>query len=135
VFVPLVLMPTSGGLRRVFGLFPSVRAGMLATGVAAAIGFAVNDSGIAVPAFFAALAVPLAVATTLRTLAGARSGVLGTHRAGTYRAGAGSGRPHESETSHPDSADRQNSKQQDAVDGAMQPVGSPPAAGLEDGDR
>ncbi|MDQ1658038.1 MAG: hypothetical protein QOD41_3121, partial [Cryptosporangiaceae bacterium] len=76
VFVPLVLMHSTGGMRRVFGLYPCVRAGLLATAVAAAIGFAVNDSGVALPAFAVALAVPLAVATTLRVRAGAAHGVL-----------------------------------------------------------
>jgi hypothetical protein len=81
VFVPLVLMHGTGGMRRVFGLYPSVRAGMIATVIAAVIGFAVNDSGIAVPAFAAALAVPLAVVTTLRVRAGASRGILFAPRA------------------------------------------------------
>jgi hypothetical protein len=76
VFIPLVLMHGSGGMRRVFGLYPCVRAGLYATGVAAAIGFAANDSGVAVPAFAAALAVPLAIVTTLRVRAGASQGIL-----------------------------------------------------------
>ncbi len=75
VFIPLVLMRRSGGLRRVFGLYPTVRAAMGAVLIVAAIGFAVNDSGIAVPAFVAALAVPLTVATALRVLAHARRGL------------------------------------------------------------
>jgi hypothetical protein len=76
VFVPLVLMHSTGGMRRVFGLYPCVRAGLVATAVAATIGFAVNDSGVAVPAFAAALAMPLAVVTTLRVRAGAAHGIL-----------------------------------------------------------
>jgi hypothetical protein len=72
VFVPVVLLRRSGGLRRVFGLYPTVRAGMIGVVVVAGLGFAVNDSGIAVPAFVAALAIPLVVATTLRVMAGAR---------------------------------------------------------------
>jgi hypothetical protein len=75
VFVPLVLLHATGGLRRVVGLFVCVRAGLIASVVVAAIGFAVNDSGIAVPAFVAALAVPLAVVTTVRVTASARRGV------------------------------------------------------------
>ncbi len=76
VFVPLVLLRRSGGLRRVFGIYPTVRAAMSGVAVMAIIGFAVNDSGIAIPAFVAALAVPLAVATTLRVRAEASKGVL-----------------------------------------------------------
>ncbi len=75
VFIPMVLMRRSGGLRRVFGLYPTVRAATIAVMVVAALGFAVNDSGIAVPAFVAALAVPLVVTTALRVLAGAGRGV------------------------------------------------------------
>jgi hypothetical protein len=75
VFLPMVLMRRSGGLRRVFGLYPTVRAAMIAVLVMAGVGFAVNDSGVAVPAFVAALAVPLVVATALRVLAHAGRGV------------------------------------------------------------
>lgn len=80
LFVPLVLLRTSGGLRRVFGVFPCVRAGAFATVVMAGIGFAVNDSGIAVPAFVVALAVPLAISVTLRVSASARQGIGGNSR-------------------------------------------------------
>ncbi|HEV2087253.1 MAG TPA: hypothetical protein VGR21_02965, partial [Cryptosporangiaceae bacterium] len=73
LFVPLVLFGP-GGLRRVHGLYPCLRAGFTGTAVAAGIGFAVNDSGIAVPAFAAMVAVPLAVAVTLRVGASAGQG-------------------------------------------------------------
>jgi hypothetical protein len=84
VFLPVVLLRRSGGLRRVFGLYPTVRAGMIGVMVVAALGFAVNDSGIAVPAFAASLAVPLAVATTLRVMAGARRGIIPGNGAAGY---------------------------------------------------
>lgn len=76
VFVPLVLMRRSAGLWRVFGLHPTVRAGALGVLVAAVLGFALNDSGIAVPAFVAALVVPLLIVTILRVLAEATRGTV-----------------------------------------------------------
>ena len=74
VFVPVVLLMPTGRLRRVLGLYPAVRAGLIGLAVAAGLGFLVNDSGIAVPAFAAMVAVPLAIALTIRVaLAGQRS--------------------------------------------------------------
>jgi hypothetical protein len=64
-----VLLRPVGGLRRVFALYPGVRAGFAGVVVASLVGFAVNDSGIAVPAFAAAVAVPLAIAIALRVAA------------------------------------------------------------------
>ncbi len=75
VFVPLILLRRSAGLRRTFGLYPCVRAGALAIVVYSVIGLAVNDSGIAVPAFTLTVALPLMVATTLRVLGGVSVGV------------------------------------------------------------
>jgi hypothetical protein len=92
IFVPLVLLRRSGGLRRVFGLYPTVRAAMIGVVVVAVIGFAVNDSGVAVPAFVAALAVPLAVCSTLRVRADARRGIpVSTAEAARYVLFAGAG--------------------------------------------
>jgi hypothetical protein len=68
------LLRPVGGLRRVFALYPGVRAGFAGTAVAALLGFAVNDSGIAVPAFAAAVAVPLAIAVAMRVAAHGRPG-------------------------------------------------------------
>jgi hypothetical protein len=70
----LVLLRPVGGLRRVFALYPGVRAGFAGTTVAAVLGFALNDSGIAVPAFAAAVAVPLAIAVAMRVAAHGRPG-------------------------------------------------------------
>jgi hypothetical protein len=75
VFVPVVLLRPGGLLRRVYGLYPSVRAASIGILVAAIIGFGVNDSGIAVPALMVAVAVPLAVAAAL---AAGRRAVRGT---------------------------------------------------------
>ncbi len=81
LFVPLVLFGP-GGLRRVHGLYPCIRAGFTGTAVAAGIGFAVNDSGVAVPAFAAMVAVPLAIAVALRVAATAGQGTRPRHPAG-----------------------------------------------------
>jgi hypothetical protein len=69
VLIVFVLLRPVGGLRRVFALYPGVRAGFAGVTVASVVGFAVNDSGIAVPAFAAAVAVPLAIAVALRVAA------------------------------------------------------------------
>lgn len=45
---------------------PAWRAGLLATGLASAVGFAVNDSGPAVPAMALTVAVPATIAVVLR---------------------------------------------------------------------
>ena len=66
VLLVLVLLRPVGGLRRVFALYPGVRAGFAGVAVASVVGFAVNDSGIAIPAFAVAVTVPLAVAVAIR---------------------------------------------------------------------
>jgi hypothetical protein len=70
----MVLLRPIGGLRRVFALYPGVRGGFAGTTVAALLGFALNDSGIAVPAFAAAVAVPLAIAVAMRVAAHGQPG-------------------------------------------------------------
>ncbi|MFB9323400.1 hypothetical protein [Cryptosporangium minutisporangium] len=73
VFVTFVLLVPTGRLRRVLGLYPAVRAGLVGLLVAAVLGFGLNDSGVAVPAFAVMVAVPLAIALTIRVaLAGQR---------------------------------------------------------------
>ncbi|MGH3544943.1 MAG: hypothetical protein ACRDPW_03320, partial [Mycobacteriales bacterium] len=67
-FVIFIAWRRGAGLRRLLGIYPCLRAGMLAVLFAAAFGFVANDSGIAVPAFMAVLAVPLVIATALRVL-------------------------------------------------------------------
>lgn len=57
----LVVRPP-GPLCRAFEAVPALRAGLLALGVASAIGFAVNDSGAAVPALALTVAAPATVA-------------------------------------------------------------------------
>ena len=53
-------------LAEVLKAAPAWRAGLIATGLASAIGFAVNDSGAAVPAMALTVAVPATLAVVLR---------------------------------------------------------------------
>lgn len=71
-FVTYVLArPTSWGSRamqRSYDQVPTLRAGLVALLVTLAIGFAVNDSGVAIPAVGATLAVPLIVSVSVAVL-------------------------------------------------------------------
>lgn len=69
VLVLLVLRPPEP-LRRAFADVPALRAGLLALGVASAVGFVVNDSGAAVPALAITVALPATVAVTCGVAAG-----------------------------------------------------------------
>lgn len=72
LFVIYVLArPTSWGaraLQRSYDRLPTLRAGLIALVVALGIGFLINDSGTAIPAVGATVAVPLMVAIAARTL-------------------------------------------------------------------
>ena len=57
-----------GGLKRVFGLYPSVRAALIGITVAAVIGGLVDGAGLVVAGAAAATAVPVAALATLRVL-------------------------------------------------------------------
>lgn len=85
LFVAYVLArPTSWGsrsLQRSFDAAPTFRPGLVALFLVLAIGFAVNDSGVAIPAVGATLAVPLIVSVSVgylleeaRTTAPTRAG-------------------------------------------------------------
>lgn len=63
--VYLVLRPP-GPLATAFAKAPAWRSGLLAIGLASAIGFAVNDSGAAVPAMALVVALPATAAVVLR---------------------------------------------------------------------
>ncbi len=67
-FIVLVAWRRGAGMRRVLGIYPCLRAGLLAVLFASVFGFAANGSGVAVPAFMAMLTMPLLIATTLRVL-------------------------------------------------------------------
>jgi hypothetical protein len=58
----------AGPLRRSFGRVPLLRQGLIAVLVTWVIGFALNDSGAAIPAVGGTLALPLVLAVALRTL-------------------------------------------------------------------
>lgn len=72
LFVAYVLArPTSWGARgmqRAYTAMPTLRAGLVALVVTLTIGFLINDSGTAIPAVGATVAVPLIVATLARAL-------------------------------------------------------------------
>jgi len=57
-----------GGLGQALKSRPQLRGGLIATAVMAVIGFAVNDSGIAIPAMALAVAVPVAVMVAVETV-------------------------------------------------------------------
>ena len=63
--VYLVVRPPSP-LQQAFSAAPAWRAGLLALGLACAIGFAVNDSGAAIPALALVVALPATIAVVLR---------------------------------------------------------------------
>jgi hypothetical protein len=71
-FVIYVLArPTSWGsraLQRSFDRAPTLRPGLIALAITLTIGFAINDSGTAIPAVGATVAVPLIVTVSVRTL-------------------------------------------------------------------
>jgi hypothetical protein len=69
LFVFFVLYQHWGGLRRLFGLYPAVRATMAGLAVAAGLGGMVNGAGLVVVGAAAATAVPLITLTSLRALA------------------------------------------------------------------
>ena len=63
LLVLVVLRPKQMGIRNLAGAYeaePALRPGLVACLVTAVLGFAVNDSGIIVPAVALAVAVPLA---------------------------------------------------------------------------
>jgi len=65
LFVALLLYGPWSGLRRALALHPGARTGLVGALTVAVVGAAVNDSGIAVSAFVAAAAVPLALVLAL----------------------------------------------------------------------
>ena len=59
----------ANALQRAFDRSPVLRAGLLSGLVMWVIGFALNDSGTAIPAVSATLAIPLVIATSISALA------------------------------------------------------------------
>lgn len=72
VFVIVILArPTSWGsrsLQRSYEAIPTLRPGLIALLITMTIGFAINDSGVAIPANGAIIAVPLIIAVSVRVL-------------------------------------------------------------------
>ncbi|HVE98971.1 MAG TPA: hypothetical protein VNA12_07310 [Mycobacteriales bacterium] len=66
-FLAFVLLKPWGGLRRALERTPALRAGLVSVLVMALVGFAANDSGVAVPALALTLAIPIALTTSVRT--------------------------------------------------------------------
>lgn len=64
-FTIFVLLRPRGRLRSMFDTHPELRAGLTAALILNVVGFAVNDSGVAIPAMGLGIAVPYALATVL----------------------------------------------------------------------
>lgn len=85
LFVIYVLArPTSWGSRglgKSFDKAPTLRAGLIALVITLSVGFLINDSGTAIPAVGATVAVPLIVSVVVRNLEEDLRSVAGTRRA------------------------------------------------------
>jgi len=66
-FLAFVLLKPWGGLRRALDRTPALRAGLVSVLVMGIVGFAANDSGVAVPALALTLAIPIALTVSVRT--------------------------------------------------------------------
>ncbi len=66
LFVAQVVLRPRGPVAEAFERAPEWRAGLIATLVMSLVGFAVNDSGVAVPALALTIAVPAAIAVAVR---------------------------------------------------------------------
>jgi hypothetical protein len=75
--VVLALHRPAGGLRRALDALPVLRSGFIAVLVMSLFGFVFNDSGVAVPALALTVAVPLALATSMRYADGAQGAASG----------------------------------------------------------
>ena len=70
-FVAFLALRRTGFLARLQGRVPGVRAGLLGSLVVGVLGFALNDSGVAVPAMMFGIVLPWVIWLLLRTGAGA----------------------------------------------------------------
>ncbi|GIF75564.1 hypothetical protein [Asanoa siamensis] len=68
VLLWVVLLRHWGGLRRAYGLYPSVRAGAIGIGVAVLLGGLLGGTGLELAGAAAAVAMPMAALTALRVL-------------------------------------------------------------------
>jgi len=88
LFTYILARPTSplaAPMRRPFASIQLLRPGLIALMVIWVIGFALNDSGAAIPAVGATLALPLVIAIALRTLEDERAARPATTRASRLR--------------------------------------------------
>jgi len=69
LFIFFVLLQHWGGLRRLFGIYPALRAGIAGLSVAALLGGVLNGAGLTVAGAAAAIALPLVTLAALRALA------------------------------------------------------------------
>ncbi|MGH3711910.1 MAG: hypothetical protein ACRDT4_00355 [Micromonosporaceae bacterium] len=69
LFGGLVLLRPSGGLLRVYGLYPAIRAALIGSGIAAALGGLVDGAGVVVVGAATATVLPLTILLCLRALA------------------------------------------------------------------
>jgi hypothetical protein len=83
VFVFFVLLRPWGGLKRLFGIYPALRASVVGAAVAALLGGLLNGAGLGVAGAAAATTLPLVALASLRVLAHAdeRTGSLPAARA------------------------------------------------------
>jgi len=68
VFVFFVLMQPWGGLKRLYGIYPALRAGVFGLTVAALLGGVLNGAGLTVAGAAAATALPLVTLAAVRAL-------------------------------------------------------------------
>jgi hypothetical protein len=65
VFLAVLLRRPTGGLLVAYRRMPELRAGLFATFALGLVGFAVNDSGVAIPALSMTVAIPVAIAGSI----------------------------------------------------------------------
>ncbi len=75
LFWGLVLLPGSGGLRRVYGLFPALRGALVGTAVAGVLAGLFDGAGLIVAGAAASVAVPLAILYCLQVRSSAQTAV------------------------------------------------------------
>jgi ABC-type uncharacterized transport system permease subunit len=91
VFVALLLRRPTGGLLVAFRRVPALRAGLLATLALGLIGFALNDSGVAIPAQAMTIAIPVAIAVSIIAVEDELAESSAVSKAGATTAGGASG--------------------------------------------
>lgn len=131
LFVGLVLLRPTGGLKRVFGLYPAVRAGLIGLAAAAAIGGVVDGAGVLVAGAAVATAVPLAIVASLRVLTRADERSFpsppDSHGPQSAARPRGPDQPQDDQADDPGNARRCDGKPDDEAKTTTMVVGVPPA--------